>query len=130
LDPANPTVQEIRSAMDRGDIDQMSIGFRVKDQSWNEDYTERTIREVELFDVSIVTYPASPTTSAFLRSIDEWLESLRDSDLSADDITRAHKFFADKLPAPVAQPVVTASGLVVTDDLRSMWEHIKAPIAA
>lgn len=71
LDPANPTVQELRSAMGRGDLDQMSIGFRVTRQEWNEDYTERTIREIKLFDVSVVTFPASPTTSASLRSIDE-----------------------------------------------------------
>lgn len=69
LDDQNPTVQEIRSAMVRGDLDQMSIGFRVMRQEWNGDYTERTIREVKLFDVSVVTYPANPTTSASLRSL-------------------------------------------------------------
>lgn len=68
LDAANPTVQEIRSAMARGDIDQMSIGMRVVDQEWNKDYTERTIGEIKLFDVSAVTFPASETTTASLRS--------------------------------------------------------------
>ena len=77
LDPANPTVQEIRSAMGRGDIDQMSMAFRVIRQEWNGDYTERNIIEAELFDVSIVTFPASPTTSASLRSR-ELLDVLRD----------------------------------------------------
>lgn len=89
LDPTNPTVQEVRSAMDRGDLDQMSIGFRVTRQEWNGDYTERLIREVELFDVSVVTFPASPTTSASLRSVDELIESLADVDLSEDELRRA-----------------------------------------
>jgi HK97 family phage prohead protease len=89
LDPANPTVQEIRSAMDRGDLDQMSIGFRVTRQEWNGDYTERTIKEVELHDVSVVTYPASTTTSAQLRSFDEFLAALDSAELDPDDLLRA-----------------------------------------
>ena len=72
LDPANPTVQELRSAMNRGDLDQMSFAFKVPKgegrQEWNSDYSLRTIREVQLFDVSVVTYPANPATVAKLRS--------------------------------------------------------------
>ena len=98
LDPANPTVQEVRSAMDRGDLDQMSIGFRVVRQEWNGDYTERFIREVELFDVSVVTYPASTTTTASLRSI-EALLALDLSDATEDEIRRAVAHL-EKLIAP------------------------------
>ena len=72
LDPANPTVQELRSAMNRGDLDQMSFAFKVPRgegrQEWSSDYSLRTIREVQLFDVSVVTYPANPATVAKLRS--------------------------------------------------------------
>ena len=91
LDPANPKVQEIRSAMSRGDLDQMSIGFRVHKQDWNNDYTERTIREVELFDVSVVTYPASPTTTASLRSYDSFMRSMKDVDMTKDQARRMIK---------------------------------------
>jgi hypothetical protein len=100
LDPANPTVQEIRSAMSRGDIDQMSIGFRVKDQEWSKDYTERIIREIELFDVSIVTFPASSTTSATVRSFDDFLANIADLDLTEDDVRRGYEHFRSLLPAP------------------------------
>jgi HK97 family phage prohead protease len=72
LDPANPTVQELRSAMSRGDLDQMSFAFKIPKgenrQEWSSDYSLRTIREVQLFDVSVVTYPANPATVAKLRS--------------------------------------------------------------
>ena len=72
LDPANPTVQELRSAMGRGDLDQMSFAFKIPKgenrQEWSSDYSLRTIREVQLFDVSVVTYPANPATVAKLRS--------------------------------------------------------------
>lgn len=68
LDPSNPVIVELRSAMGRGDIDEMSMAFRAIRQEWNEDYTERVIRELKLYDVSIVTYPANPATVALIRS--------------------------------------------------------------
>lgn len=68
LDPSSPLVQTIRSAMDRGDLDQMSFAFSVVRQTWSPDYAARAIAEVRLFDVSVVTYPASPSTSANLRA--------------------------------------------------------------
>lgn len=99
LDPSNPTVQEIRSAMNRGDLDQMSIGFRVRDEEWSSDYTQRSIKEIELFDVSVVTYPASPTTTASLRSFDAFIAGIRDVDMTKDQMRRAvrslHRRFAD-----------------------------------
>lgn len=99
LDPANPTVQEIRSALDRGDIDQMSIGMRVHRQEWNEDYTERWIREAELFDVSVVTFPASPTTSAKLRSLAELVDMFPvGCDVDPDEVCRAMAHLAALLP--------------------------------
>lgn len=71
LDLRNPKVQEVRSGMDRGDVDEMSFAFRVTRQEWNDDYTERTIREFDLnirgSDMSIVTWGANPATVAQLR---------------------------------------------------------------
>jgi len=99
LDPSNPTVQEIRSAMNRGDLDQMSIGFRVRDEEWSSDYSQRSIKEIELFDVSVVTYPASPTTTAQLRSFDAFIADIRDVDMTRDQMRRAvralNRRFAD-----------------------------------
>lgn len=75
VDTANPRAQELVSAMSRSDVDEMSFAFTVdtnedgdRMESWNEDYTERTIRGVRLFDVAVVTYPANPATAAVLRS--------------------------------------------------------------
>lgn len=84
LDLGNPRVQELRSCMDRGDVDEMSFAFRATRSEWNDDYTERIIREFALdvvgSDVSVVTYPANPYTVAQLRSaagIDELRASTR-----------------------------------------------------
>lgn len=68
LDPASPTVAGLKSAMDRGDADQMSFMFRVVRQEWSPDFTQRDILEVQLFDVSVVTFPINEGTSVSLRS--------------------------------------------------------------
>lgn len=68
LDPANPRVQELRSAMDRGDADQMSFAFRALRQSFDSKTDTRTINEVKLYDVSVVTYPANPATVVKMRA--------------------------------------------------------------
>lgn len=68
LDGDSPLVQTVRSAMQRGDVDEMSFAFRATRQEWNEDYTERFVREVKLFDVTIATYPANAGTNVKLRT--------------------------------------------------------------
>lgn len=72
LDPRSPEVQTLQSAMERHDLDEMSFAFRVVRQTWNTDYTQRDIHEVNLNrgDVSIVNYGANPSTSAHLRARD------------------------------------------------------------
>lgn len=69
LDGASPLVQEIRSAMQRGDLDEMSLAFRVIREVWSPDFMQVDVTEAELLDVSVVTYPANPATSAGLRSL-------------------------------------------------------------
>ena len=68
LDPSNPMAASLRSAMERGDMDQMSFAFKVLRDSWDQQYNVRTIHEVKLYDVSVVTYPASAATVAKLRN--------------------------------------------------------------
>jgi HK97 family phage prohead protease len=70
LDPKNPEVQALASAMRRGDLDQMSFGFQTVQDEWDDsaEPSLRTLKEVRLFDVSVVTYPAYEDTTAELRS--------------------------------------------------------------
>lgn len=129
LDIRNPTVQEVGSALERGDLDQMSIGFRVRDQRWNADYTEREIREVELFDVSVVTYPASPTTSASLRSVDELLAADM-SDWTEDEIRRAIAHMSTLLPVVEAEQRQSEEPATVEPSpLLLLWEQRRQPVA-
>lgn len=68
LDPTNPDAARIISAMRRGDISQMSFAFRTVKDSWNSERSSRELREVQLFDVSVVTFPAYEETVAELRN--------------------------------------------------------------
>jgi len=66
---ANDLVKQI----ERGDIDQMSFGFITKADEWDEKGKEpiRTLKDVELFDVSPVVFPAYEQTAVAVRSTDE-----------------------------------------------------------
>jgi phage head maturation protease len=70
-------VRDLMVSIERGDIDQMSFGFRVAkggdEWLYTDDAVTRTITKVEeLFDVSVVTYPAYPDTDVAVRSLTEW----------------------------------------------------------
>lgn len=62
----------------RGDVDQMSFGFNVPlgGDEWTdgEDMPVRTVRTIELIEVSPVTFPAYLDTSALLRNAPEWVQ--------------------------------------------------------
>lgn len=75
--PDTLTAHHVVEAMRRGDIDQMSFGFRTIADQWErgEDEDIRTLLEVDLFDVSVVTFPAYPQTDAAVRSLDAWRQS-------------------------------------------------------
>jgi HK97 family phage prohead protease len=94
LDPMNPLSASLRSAMERGDMDQMSFAFRVLRDEWNSDYSERKIYELKLFDVSMVTYPANPATVAKVRSDDP-----QDSEQAAGRSVEMAKRQLEAIPA-------------------------------
>lgn len=76
--PNTMCAQDLMESMSRGDVDQMSFGFRVLKDSWDQvgNGIIRTILEVsELFDVSPVTFPAYPDTSVAMRSLEEFKKS-------------------------------------------------------
>ena len=51
-------------------VDSMSFGFQTLSDAWNENYTERELIEIRLFEVSPVTgWPAYPATSASVRDL-------------------------------------------------------------
>jgi HK97 family phage prohead protease len=71
LDPTDPDVQRLIPKMKRGDLSQMSFGFRTLKDAWRQEGADqiRELHAVDLFDVSAVTYPAYQSTEVALRSL-------------------------------------------------------------
>lgn len=65
--------RDLAVSLSRGDISGMSFGFRVTHDEWDEtkEIPTRTIRAVELFEVSAVAFPAYDGTELALRSLNE-----------------------------------------------------------
>ena len=73
--PNTSAAKDTIELMRRGDINKMSFGFIVDKDKWKESERGyvRTVQEVKrLIDVSLVTRPAYPQTSAAVRSLDDY----------------------------------------------------------
>lgn len=72
ITPPNTTLgHDTVESIKRGDLDQMSFGFNVVNARWAvEDGKDiRELLEVDLFDVSVVAFPAYPQTEVSVRSL-------------------------------------------------------------
>ena len=68
LDPMNPRAAEVASALSRGDVDKMSFAFTVADGGDTREGGLRTLTDLDLYEVSIVTMPAYSSTSVGMRA--------------------------------------------------------------
>ena len=73
--PNTQWARDLMVSIGRKDVTQMSFGFWVVDDEWKERKDKppvRTLNEVELVDVSVVTFPAYPDTKVALISMEAW----------------------------------------------------------
>lgn len=76
-----PDTQEARDllvSVERGDIDQMSFGFRAREEQWEirEGQNDlRTVVDAELLEVSVVAFPAYPDAEVSKRSHTNFLNT-------------------------------------------------------
>lgn len=78
--PATTTGTDLAESLRRGDIDSCSFGFCTVNDTWVQDANGdiiRTLLDVDLFEVSIVSFPAYPATTAAMRSA---IDALRATD--------------------------------------------------
>jgi len=71
--PETSVGKDLSILMKRGDVTSMSFGFTVPSggDRWSEDGMNRELRQIKLFEVSVVTgFPAYSATSAQVRSFD------------------------------------------------------------
>ena len=72
--PDTSWTRDLHTSVERGDISQCSFAFEVEAEEWarrewdGHMLDERTLKEVRLYDISIVTYPAYEGTSVSARS--------------------------------------------------------------
>ena len=71
LNPERSDARDVAAAVKDGTATQASFAFRVTRDSWNADFTERTISEVNLSrgDVSVCNFGANPAAFAVARSM-------------------------------------------------------------
>lgn len=86
IPPDTTWASDVLKAIARGDIDQMSFGFKVIEERWQpgDEKPLRIIQKAQLFDVSPVTFPAYPTTEVYVRSYLRGLKALGIQDKKPD----------------------------------------------
>ena len=83
LDPKNPRAAELASALERGDVDKMSFAFTVAPDGDTRSEGLRTLTDLDLFEVSVVTWPAYDATSVGMRGASDEDLNLRKRKLAA-----------------------------------------------
>jgi len=83
IDPPDTQAgRDMVESISRGDVTTMSFAFAARSERWTEEEGKRPLRElndVDLFDVSPVTYPAYSGTSIGLRSAEDTYQQHLDS---------------------------------------------------
>ena len=98
--PDAQDARDLYARIERGDVTKSSFAFDVVKEKWaypEGEKPQRTLREVRLFDVSPVTYPASPTTDV--------------------DIVRAMRSLSECVDVPLEELIEAAKA----GDLTRMW---------
>jgi uncharacterized protein len=88
--PNTTTARDARELISRGIVDSMSFGFTVarNGEEWSEDGTVRTLTRISLHEVSIVSFPAYPSTagSTAVRGLDKVAKR---AEVDADELADA-----------------------------------------
>ncbi len=116
--PDTQAARDLYTLIERGDVYQSSFAFEIVKEDWKypkgdeRELPLRTIREVRLYDVSPVTYPASTATDVDVaRAVRSLAEELDLDPASCDDVP-ALLALAERnatTPEPEAEPVTDHS---------------------
>jgi len=126
--------QYIMAGLKAGVLDGLSIGFQTKESQagTRPSEPERTITDIDLWEVSIVTFPANAKariTAVKSMTGEQWREfeaSLRDEGLSQRDAVTAISGFKRLIQRDAGVPGSTPRDLVVPDEEREAAELMQA----
>jgi len=109
----SPRGKDLLAAIQRGDINQSSVGFFVDKDKWTQDgqTRRRTILKATLIDVSPVQEAAYPSTSVSVRSFNKWQreakaakdalaatqQELTDTKAALDEANKSNPLNTDKI---------------------------------
>jgi uncharacterized protein len=97
--PDTQAARDLYTLVERGDVDQMSFAFRVIRQKWSEDRSRRVLTELSLSDgdVSVVTYPAYPTTTVEAREhLQNAIQAVKEGrEISGESLVVLNSIFSD-----------------------------------
>lgn len=104
--------RDLAESLSRGDISQMSFRFRVKDDSWEQrdGTTVRSLKDVNLVEVSAVTFPAYEAAEGTLE------ERQLDTALRALDEVRAGRQLSTANRAVIQSMIEMLSEMLDTND--------------
>jgi HK97 family phage prohead protease len=90
-DPDISYARDIMLAVKRGDVSGMSFAFRAIADEWNYDekVPVRTVTDMRMSEISVVTFPAYPDTEVAMRSLSAFKASQKN--VSIDWLRRVHK---------------------------------------
>lgn len=90
-DPDITYARDIMLAVRRGDVTGMSFGFRVIEDEWNYEATVpvRTVTDMKISEISVVTFPAYPDTDVAMRSLNAFKATQKN--LNVDWLRRVHR---------------------------------------
>lgn len=108
FDPQTDRSAAVYSALQEGELDGLSIGFRTKKSKFDEETQIRTLTEIDLWEVSLVTFPANdPARVTAVRADDlpseevmrRWLQSAGFADPQIETIlARGYRALSAKTP--------------------------------
>jgi HK97 family phage prohead protease len=132
LDPRRADVQILRSNLDRGEMNEMSIGFGdvAGGWEWTRAYSERVVKDMRLREGSIVEDGCNELTYGSIRSLAAELARFNHTNIDEQEVQRAIGWLQGLLPqtetveqaAEVVAETVERSGLVVTDEFIQLWQ--------
>ena len=68
VDPQISYVADALRSIERGDLDGTSFSFRAHKDEWSHDHTRRSVREAELFEITVPSMPAYSATTSTLHA--------------------------------------------------------------
>lgn len=105
--PNTTWARDLKESVDRGDIKQMSFGFKVVRDNWLDDKETlkeygmpvREVEEITLHEISLVTFPAYPQTNVRNKNEDVYIPKPPDKSMPTvnDDFDYRNKEYEQKI---------------------------------